>query len=1185
MGKKADGTLLNISLLGNPEVNFGDGGLLKLPKKILALLAYLAIEQRVVQRSKLILLFWSNLPDESARANLRSGLPELKKTLRGYLQSTRQTVALDWEKPILVDALELEKALASEPLDVKRLDTAINSYRGDFLTGLELKNTPEFDAWHLNQQKHFQQLAFEAFSKLIEATSKEKDYDRALSYAQRMLELDHWREEAHYQLIYLYGMQGNRTAALQQYEKCKEVLAEALGIEPNTAIEELVIQIKSGQLGQLSQLPQVENLDNKPFRGLTPPAFLQEKLETVEQTLFVGRKKELICLQEALNDVYEKEGQVKLILGSAGQGKSHLLQKFASEVQKTHSDLLVLIGYCDQQSGTGDPYLPFRHILLLLLGDVETKWQGGLISVAHAQRLWNAMGETVPQIAKHAPDLIRHFSLGKSLLERLAIAGLEKEPWFEEVAALASEKPLGMLEQTRIIFLYANALQAIATVKPILLILEDVHWIDASSAALFKYLSRHVTRGRILIIGSYRLSDVLANELHPMLEIGRELHRLYGDISINLDEQKVEDEREFVNAYLDSEPNELNNSFREVFFRCTQGHALFTAELLSTMKDRGDLYQHDGKWFADNNINWQTLPAKVEGVIEVRIGRLPSEQRALLTVASVQGEAFIGEAVAQVQKQDELDVVRTFNGEIDKKHQLVKTERLERLGKQRLSHYRFRHNLFQQYVYDNLPENERTYLHEDIAFALEAMYGEKAKSIAPQLAWHFEQAGNIEKTLEYLLLAGQQAQALGSSQEAIVSYERGLAIINQIPSAPELVPTELAFQAGFGMSLLPVESLASERVQIALERALELCRQIGPNPQLMPIYSGLFHSAFANDNLSHKTALEWAKEFAAIARQQEDPAHLAQAETLLMMVSFWLGENGKALKIGYSALGNIHFDQASHERMINYYSYDQRVLTPSILAFTLWYKGRVNEAEALIATEPMPNLKHATSRGFFLGPKLVIQKFMHNVDQVKSMAEELLQLASDYGYATWTTWGLVNHGWALAKLGDVEIGIAEIKQGINGMMEGLTIGTYTLAMLAEGLWLMGKYDEALDTLEKSFAHSKKRDELFYLSQLNLMKGQLLQELGTEAADAEVEYYFKEAINVAKKQEAPMLELQAALSLTEYWQTCNRKEDIHSLLTELLERITPIIDTDSIPEYKEAKEILANTYRCPDKFFP
>ena len=148
---------------------------------------------------------------------------------------------------------------------------------------------------------------------------------------------------------------------------------------------------------------------------------------------------------------------------------------------------------------------------------------------------------------------------------------------------------MGTLEQSRIISLYASALQAIAKIRPILLILEDIHWIDASSAALFNYLSRHVAGSQILLIGSYRSSDVLtSNTEHPILDISKELHRLYGDIEINLEEQKVEEEREFVNAYLDSESNKLDKNFRETFFKHTQGHALFTAELLSTMKERGE---------------------------------------------------------------------------------------------------------------------------------------------------------------------------------------------------------------------------------------------------------------------------------------------------------------------------------------------------------------------------------------------------------------------------------------------------------------------------------------------------------------------------------------------------------------------------------------------------------------------
>ena len=368
----------------------------------------------------------------------------------------------------------------------------------------------------------------------------------------------------------------------------------------------------------------------------------------------------------------------------------------------------------------------------------------------------------------------------------------------------------------------------------------------------------------------------------------------------------------------------------------------------------------------------------------MRISRLPKEQRELLSVASVQGEAFVGEAVAQVQKQNEREVIRAFSNEIDKRHGLVQSERMERLGQQRLSHYRFRHNLFQQYVYSNLAENERTYLHEDIALVLEEIYGKKVKKIAPQLAWHFEEAGNIEKTFEYLLLAGQQAQSLGSNKEAIIHYERGLALINQLTTTSEFLPIELSLQAGLGMSLLPVEGFQSERVRIALERALELCRQVGgTNPQLMAIYAGLANYAFFNSNFSMQTSLDWSKEFKAIADKQEDLAHLATVGTLLMSVNCCLGNNDEAIEVGYTTLNYINSDQASHENMIHYYVHDQRVTLIPMLSWALYFKGKLKEVKALVAKNLPSNFTHSASKAMFLGASLPIYHFMNDFASFK----------------------------------------------------------------------------------------------------------------------------------------------------------------------------------------------------------
>ena len=399
---------------------------------------------------------------------------------------------------------------------------------------------------------------------------------------------------------------------------------------------------------------------------------------------------------------------------------------------------------------------------------------------------------------------------------------------------------------------------------------------------------------------------------------------------------------------------------------------------------------------------------------------------------------------------------------------------MERLGQQRLSHYRFRHNLFQQYVYSNLAETERNYLHEDIALALEEMYGEQAKNIAPQLAWHFEQADNIEKTLEYLLLAGQKAQILGSNKEALIHYKRGLSTITQLPSNSELIAVELGFQAGLGVALLPVEGFQSKQVSIAFGRALELCRQIGgTNSLLMSIYSGLTNYACCNSDLSLQTSLEWANEFKAVAEKQEDLAHLTTAESLLMTIHFNIGHIDKAIELGNSVLHSTNY-QTSKKNMIIHYGHDQRVGVAPLLSWMLCFKGKIKEAKTLLIKESPSNFQHAASKGLFLGTFCMCCQAFQATDyftslKFKSISEELLKLADEYGYYFWQACGLICHGWVLAQLGEVDEGITEMQQGLNmaRMSGGLPMGSYLLIMLAEGLFLKHKYHKALENFRRS----------------------------------------------------------------------------------------------------------------------
>lgn len=287
---------------------------------------------------------------------------------------------------------------------------------------------------------------------------------------------------------------------------------------------------------------------------------------------------------------------------------------------------------------------------------------------------------------------------------------------------------------------------------PLLLWLDDLQWTDGASAALLFHLGRRLAGSRILIIGAYRASEVARRhpepdeqpEQHPLAPVVHEFIRRYGEVEIDLGRRDPAIGRSFVHALLDREPNRLGEPFREALFQRTRGHPLFTVELLREMQARGDLVQNvTGHWQEGATVDWQALPARVEAVIAQSIGRLPAQLQESLKVASVAGESFTAEVVARVQGIDERQLVRQLSGVADRQQRLVRSQGSQRQGEQMLSHYRFGHALFQQYLYQNLDETERVYLHEAVGRALEYLYREETEMVAVQLAHHFQTAGRV----------------------------------------------------------------------------------------------------------------------------------------------------------------------------------------------------------------------------------------------------------------------------------------------------------------------------------------------------------------------------------------------------------------------------------------------------------
>jgi len=522
----------------------------------------------------------------------------------------------------------------------------------------------------------------------------------------------------------------------------------------------------------------------------------------LNEPVFVARERELSRLRTFLDCALAGQGQVCFVAGEAGTGKTALVTEFARRAQETHPDLLVVYGACNAQIGIGDPYLPFREVLGQLIGDVESKLAQGVITKDNANRLRNSLVHSVRVLIEIGPDLMDVLIPGSRLIALAGKAVAEKVGLTDELERFVHRKKARShvrqpaLEQSHIFEQYTKVLTALTTKQPLVLVVDDLQWADAASVSLLFHLGRRIDKSRIFIVGGYRPADVAfgrgasstssdQRERHPLESVLNEFKRYYGDIWVDLGQTSEDEGRNFVDAFLNIRPNRLGEDFRQALFRHTDGHPLFTTELVQDMQERGDLVLNEtGQWVEERELDWDDLPARVEGVIEERISRLKADLRGILTIASVEGEAFTAQVVARVQAMEERELVRRLSGELEKQHRLVRSQGTRQLGQQRLSLYRFWHSLFQKYLYNGLDEAERAYLHEDVGTALEELYDDQTGEIAVQLAWHFEVAGIAEKALEYLRQAGEWAQALYAPHEAVEHFTRAMEATGRLSLTP-----------------------------------------------------------------------------------------------------------------------------------------------------------------------------------------------------------------------------------------------------------------------------------------------------------------------------------------------------------------------------------------------------------------
>jgi ABC-type oligopeptide transport system substrate-binding subunit/DNA-binding SARP family transcriptional activator len=786
---------LSLSVLGPFEAKLNGRPLGRFrTKSAQALLIYLACQpEQTHRREHLMTMLWPGLPQKSAQASLRQALYLLRKAIPEldaidgsgevpFLTADRQTIQVNPAATFDLDATTLERLLAGS---TEAWPEAITLYRGDFLADFYLPDSAPFEEWVLARREGLRRKVLEALEMLTGQAIETADYETAGSYARRQIEIDNLRESGHRQLMESLALSGRRTEALAHYDNFRLLLERELAAEPSLETVELYERILADKLA-VSRQPTADSRRQLPVRDTELakksklPSFFQEGA-AAEQVpfVFVSRESELNWLDEQFSFALQGQGKVAFISGDAGSGKSTLLRVFARQASVAHPDMLVAWGSCNAFSGSGDPYLPFCDILNTLTGDVEGFWSAGTLTREQAQVLWLAMPEVTQALLDHGPDLLDTFIPSTALVKRISELGPVANTLQSRLQQQTAKGKTASseLEQPQLFEQLSNVMHELAKDHPLLLLIDDLQWVDSGSINLLFHLGRRLASRRILVVGSYRPEEVSAgrnDKQHPLQPILDEFKRIFGDIWLDLNQASS---RDFVDAFLDSENNRLDEDFREILFSRTEGHPLFTIELLRDLQERGDLMQdEDGYWIAGPELDWESLPARVEGVIAARIDRLEDELREILNVAAVEGEDFTAQVIARIQQLQERQLLKTLSVELDRRYRLIR-ERVERkLGSNLLSRYKFAHVLFQQYLYNDLSVGERRLLHGEIADILEELYAERLDEVTVQLAWHYVEAGDSDKALPYLLQAGDNARALYAFDEAIHHYERALAI-------------------------------------------------------------------------------------------------------------------------------------------------------------------------------------------------------------------------------------------------------------------------------------------------------------------------------------------------------------------------------------------------------------------------
>jgi len=835
---------------------------------------------------------------------------------------------------------------------------------------------------------------------------------------------------------------------------------------------------------------------------------------------FIGRQPELELIRSSFVAMLEGQPQALLIRGEPGIGKSRLVQQIFPHLEEA-SNLTVMEASCSPFT-TDTPYYPISELLRrrLSLADLQPAEQ------------FERLRKRVTDLGLPQEETLPLFSLFLSI-------EFDPSPW-------PILKNLSLARQRqRTLDLLFQGFAALSLEAPVILIVEDLHWADASTIEFLDQLLSDKDRGRFFVILTSRL----------------DFHSRWNDRShvneILLDALRVDQAEDLIRTVACNKPMppEL---LRQICIRA-DGNPLFLEEITATVISSSSLVERDNTWELVQPFSADVVPASMEAALMARLDQI-GEAKALLQIGATLGREFNLDLLTAVVSMDRARVEQLMLQMVD--------QGFLRISGSSPPVYNFKHALVQDVAYQSLLRSTRQQHHARIATVMAEAFPDLAKLRPELMAHHLSGAGHFAEAARHWQSAGRSAAERNAVNEAVEHLNRGLIDLDQLPQTEERWHCELSIHTALAPVQMAAFGWASPLVDATCRRAIDLAERLRDEERVFAPLWGLWSNQFVAGRLGD--AMETALKVLALSASTATPMYAIASRHATSYTLFYRGEYDLAIQHADAGLDLYAPEFESQLRLA--FQLVPTVYMTTARACSLWMQGK--QAEGIAAMDQMHEqarlLNHPPTFVSALGFMCFLYYYTRDWERLFTAANEAVELSIAEGFAMWRVHTGMYRAYALLELGSNKADPSEVIEyaQLFRQTNSLVTDASTSSILISALCQLGLHKDALEESISSFQIAKNGQVRVMVPEVLRLRGDILDNLG-RVDEADLAY--QQSVLAARDQGAYSLELRSLNSLLNHRLLHGGDLSIHSDLRKAELRIQGKSDT---PDRVTARNLIA-----------